>query len=116
MKQTRFGRCIFLSWYCEKGTCNFCFRSTINHKLKFSKSTNRGLSSILTDAIIGKNLGWEIEFLTGGYGIFYFDEIIKIAKYVSKIYGYKIWINLGVLKEEEMEKLKPYVEGICASI
>lgn len=116
MKQTRFGRCIFLSWYCEKGTCKFCFRSTLNHKIKFSKSAKRGLSSILTDAIIGKNLGWEIEFLTGGYGIFEFDDIIKIAKYVSEIYGHKIWVNLGVLKEEEMKKLKPYVEGVCASI
>jgi biotin synthase-like enzyme len=74
------------------------------------------LASILADAIIGKNLGWTIEFLTGGYGIFPFDEIVQISKYVSEIYKEKIWINLGALKKEEMEKLKPYVEGICASI
>lgn len=61
-------------------------------------------------------MGWRIEFLTGGYGIFEFDEIIKIAKLVSEIFGHKIWINLGALKKEEMERLKPYVEGICASI
>jgi len=22
---TWFGRCIFLSWYCDRGTCTFCF-------------------------------------------------------------------------------------------
>jgi biotin synthase-like enzyme len=116
MKKTWFGRCIFLSWYCEKGTCKFCFRSTIKHKISFAKNAKRSLASILTDAIIGKNLGWTIEFLTGGYGIFPFEEIVKIAKYVSEIYNQKIWVNLGALKKEELEQLKPYVEGICASI
>lgn len=116
MKQTWFGRCIFLSWYCEKGTCKFCFRSTIKHRIQHAKNAKRSFASILTDAIIGKNLGWTIEFLTGGYGIFDFDEIVEIAKHVSKIYNQKIWVNLGTLKKDELEKLKPYVEGICASI
>lgn len=115
-KQTWFGRCIFLSWYCEKGTCKFCFRSTIKHKIRHAKSARRSTASILADTIIGKNLGWKIEFLTGGYGIFDFDDIAEIARHVSQIYGHKIWVNLGALKKEEMEKLKPYVEGVCASI
>ncbi|MCK4669853.1 MAG: radical SAM protein [Nanoarchaeota archaeon] len=115
-KQAWFGRCIFLSWYCERGTCNFCFRSTIKHKIRHAEKAKRSVASILTDAIIGKNLGWKIEFLTGGYGISDFDKIVEIAKHVSEIYGHKIWINLGVLKKEEMEKLAPYVDGICASI
>jgi len=116
MNKTYFGRCIFLSWYCEKGSCKFCFRSTIKHKIKHAKTAKRSLASILTDAIIGKNLGWHIEFLTGGYGIFDFKEIVKIAKLVSEVYNEKIWINLGALTKKEMLELKPYVEGICASI
>lgn len=111
-----FGRCIFLSWYCDLGTCKFCFRSTIKHKIKHSSSAKRSVESILTDAIIGKNMGWGIEFLTGGYGIFSFDEIVDIAENVSKIYEKKIWVNLGVLNEGELRKLKPFVEGVCASI
>lgn len=114
--KTWFGRCIFLSWYCERGTCKFCFRSTTKHQIKHAKNATRSVASIITDALIGKNLGWKIEFLTGGYGIFDFDEIAKIAGYVSEVYGHKIWVNLGALKKEEMEKLKPFVEGICASI
>lgn len=113
---TWFGRCIFLSWYCEKGTCNFCFRSTIKHKIKHASGAKRTMSSILCDAIIGKNLNWRLEFLTGGYGIYSFEEILDIAKHVSKVFGYKLWVNLGVLTGEEMKKLKPYVEGVCASI
>lgn len=114
--QTWFGRCIFLSWYCDLGTCKFCFRSTQKHKIKHAKNAKRSIASILTDAIIGKNLGWKIEFLTGGYRIFSFEEMLEITKLVSEVFEQKIWINLGVLNEKELLKLKPYVEGICASI
>lgn len=115
-KKTFFGRCIFLSWYCDRATCKFCFRSTIKHKIKHAKNARRSLASIVCDAVLGKYLGWRIEFLTGGYGIFEFNEIVDIARIVSNIYGEKIWVNLGVLSKEEMLKLEPYVEGICASI
>ena len=114
--ETWFGRCIFLSWYCDVGTCDFCFRSTIKHKIKHADSAKRSLPSILTDAIIGKNLGWRIEFLTGGYRIFPFLEQLDICKKVSEVYKHKIWINLGSIDEEKLQQMKPYVEGICASI
>ena len=114
--ETWFGRCIFLSWYCDVGTCNFCFRSTTKHKIKHAKTARRTISSILAEVIIAKNLGWRIEFLTGGYRIFPFDEIVKIANLVYKTYGEKIWINLGALKKEELQKLKPSTIGIVSSI
>ncbi len=72
-KDTWFGRCIFLSWYCELGTCKFCFRSTTKHQIKHAQRARRTKASIITDALIGSNLGWDIEFLTGGYGIFEFE-------------------------------------------
>lgn len=111
-----FGRCIFLSWYCDVGTCDFCFRSTQKHKIKHAKTAKRTIESIMTDAILGKFLDFRIEFLTGGYRIFSFAEIFDIIKQVSHIYKEKIWINLGTLKKEELKTLKPYVQGICASI
>lgn len=113
---TWFGRCIFLSWYCDLGTCDFCFRSTIKHKIKHASTAKRTLSSVLTDAILGKNLGWRIEFLTGGYGIFSFEELLDLIKLVSKVYSSKIWVNLGSFDENQLDKISPYVEGICASI
>jgi len=114
--KTWFGRCIFLSWYCDVGTCDFCFRSTIKHKIKHASSAKRSLPSILTDAIIGKNLGWRIEFLTGGYRIFSFEEQIGICKKVSEVYGHKIWVNLGSIDKEGLLQMEQYVEGVCASI
>ena len=111
-----FGRCVFLSWYCDLGTCKFCFRSTIKHKIRHAKIAKRTKESIYSDAVIGKALNWRLEFLTGGYRIFSFEEILEIVKKVSEIYGKKIWINLGVLEKKELEQLKPHIEGVCASI
>jgi biotin synthase-like enzyme len=114
--KTWFGRCIFLSWYCDVGTCNFCFRSTIKHKIRHAKNAKRTVASILADALIGRELGWRIEFLTGGYKIFPFDEQLNICKSVAEVYGHKIWINLGSIDKEMLRQMKDYVDGVCASI
>mgnify|MGYP006278301767 CR=1 FL=1 len=111
-----FGRCIFVSWYCEVGTCKFCFRSTTKHQIQHARKAKRSLSSLLADALIGRECGWRIEFLTGGYGAYTFDELLDIAAKVSHVFGYKIWVNIGTLTEPELLQLKPYVEGVCASI
>lgn len=111
-----FGRCIFLSWYCNLGTCKFCFRSTIRHKVRYAKKAKRTIESILSDAVIGKAMNWRLEFLTGGCKIFSFEEMLDIIRKVSAVYKEKIWINLGILNKKQLERLKPYVEGICASI
>lgn len=115
-KEVYYGRCIFLSWYCERATCKFCFRSTIKHKIKHASSAKRSMASILVEAVLAKQLGWNIEFLTGGYGIYPFDELIEIIKNVNTIIGRKVWVNLGYFDPEQLRQLKPYVEGICASI
>ncbi len=111
-----YGRCLFLSWYCDLGTCKFCFRSTIKHKIKFAKNAKRSLSSMLVEVLLCKKLGWRIEFLTGGYKIFPIKEMVEKAKIISQVYGEKIWLNLGVISKADLEKFKPYVKGMVSSI
>ena len=113
---TWYGRCIFLSWYCDIGTCQFCFRSTIKHKIQHAKTAKRSLSSDLVEALLCKKLGWRIEFLTGGYRIFPKEEMLDRIKLISKVYGEKIWLNIGVIEAEDLELFKPYVKGIVSSI
>ena len=74
-----FARCIFLSWYCELGTCKFCFRSTQKHKIKNPCDARRSIKSILAEAVMIKGFNWRLEFLTGGYGVYSYEEISKIA-------------------------------------
>ena len=116
MKKCWFGRCIFISWYCDVGTCKFCYRSTQKSRIKHAKHARRTKESMIVEAILAKNLGWRIEFLTGGYKIYPIEELVDIAKIISKVYGEKIWLNLGALKKEELELFKPYVKGVVASI
>jgi biotin synthase-like enzyme len=111
-----FGRCIFLSWYCERGTCTFCFRSVTKHTISHPDKARRSLASILAEAMLIKGMGWRIEFLTGGYGITNDTELLRMIKLVSKILDEKIWINLGEIGTSMLEELQPYVEGIVSSI
>ncbi|MDP2906630.1 MAG: radical SAM protein [Nanoarchaeota archaeon] len=111
-----FGRCIFISWYCDVGTCKFCFRATQKDRIKHASHARRSIPSILTEALLAKKLGWKVEFLTGGYRILPLPELVKIAELVSKVYGEKVWLNLGALKKEELDAFRPYIKGIVSSI
>lgn len=110
------GRCIFLSWYCSLGNCDFCFRSTQKHKIKFPAHARRRKESIYAEAFIAKKLGWKLEFITGGYGIYDFNDLVEIAKTCSEIYEEKIWLNLGALSKAQLEEFKPYIQGVVASV
>jgi biotin synthase-like enzyme len=116
MEKVWYGRCIFLSWYCDVATCKFCFRSTQKHKIKHPKYAKRSIPSLLSEAILCKNLGWRIEFLTGGHKIMEDKDLLNIIKLISKTYGEKIWLNLGPLTKEQLNEFKPHIKGICASI
>jgi biotin synthase-like enzyme len=111
-----FGRCIFLSFYCDRGTCTFCFRSTQKHLISHPDKARRSLPSIIAEAMMIKAFGWRIEFLTGGYGILDDAELLRTIQLVSQILDEKIWINLGEVSTSLLEELTPYVEGIVSSI
>ncbi len=114
--ETWFGRCIFVSWYCDVGTCKFCYRSTLKSRIKHAKNARRTPVSIYTEALLAKHLGWRIEFLTGGYNIYPLNDLANITKKVSELYGNRIWLNLGALNKEEIKLFEPYIEGLVASI
>tara|TARA_Y100000034_G_scaffold35645_2_gene43755 strand:- start:12993 stop:14012 length:1020 start_codon:yes stop_codon:yes gene_type:complete len=111
-----YGRCIFLSWYCDVGTCKFCYRSTQKARIKHATHAKRSIGSILVEALLAKNLGWRIEFLTGGYKSFPMEELIEIARLVEKVYEEKIWLNLGALSKEDLDQFRPHIKGIVSSI
>ena len=115
-KDAWFGRCVFLSWYCSRGTCDFCFRSTQKHKINFSENARRSKPSIYSEALISKKLGWKLEFLTGGYDVYTFKEITEFAKICTEIFQEKIWVNLGAINKDDLKKLSPYLDGVVASL
>ena len=116
MKTTCFERAIFLSWYCGRGDCKFCYMSVQKDKIKNPKLAKRTKESVLAEAILSKNLGWEIEFISGGYESYDFDEIVELVKNIFLITRKKQWINIGILGEKELKRLQPYIEGYCGAV
>ncbi len=116
MKPTQFERAIFISWYCSKRDCAFCYLSSRKHVNQDPKKDRRSLASIFAEAIICKACGWKVEFISGGCDTYTDKELLNIIKTIYKITKQKQWLNTGILNEKQMKLFKPYTEGICGTV
>ena len=91
MNQTHFERAIFISWYCSKRDCAFCYLSSRKNVNQDPIKDRRSLSSILAEAIICKACGWKTEFISGGCDTYTDEELLKIIKNIYKITKQKQW-------------------------
>ena len=92
-------RAVFLSWWCDKGDCAFCYMSTQKDKIKDPAKARRNVSNIYAEAEMCKRLDWNIEFLSGGYKSFTTQEIKEIATTIKSITGDGVWLNTGITDE-----------------
>lgn len=92
-------RAIFLSWWCDKGDCLFCYMSSQKPKIKEPAKARRNVNSILAEAEICRRTDWKIEFLSGGYGSFKTEEIRDISKKIYRITGEPVWLNIGITND-----------------
>ncbi len=107
-------RAIFLSWWCDKGDCKFCYMSTQKNKIKDPKKARRNINNIYAEAEMCKRLDWNIEFLSGGYKTFTTEKIKEIATNIKKITGDGVWLNTGIT-----DKLSEYgdeIKGITGAV
>ena len=85
--------------------------STQKNKIKDPTKAKRRVNNILAEAEICSRLGWNIEFLSGGYKSFTTAEIKSIAENIHSITGDGVWLNTGITSEldeygSEMLKLQ----------
>ncbi len=95
-------RAIFLSWWCDKGDCLFCYMSSQKPKIKEPQKARRNVNSILAEAELCRRTDWKIEFLSGGYGSFSTQEIKDISQKIYGITGEPVWLNIGITKDLEV--------------
>ncbi len=107
-------RAIFLSWWCDKGDCKFCYMSTQKNKIKNPSKARRRVNNILAEAEMCNRLGWNIEFLSGGYKSFTTEEIKSIATNIYNITGEGVWLNTGIT--EELEEYANEIKGITGAV
>ncbi len=104
-------RALFLSWYCEKRDCKFCYMSTLDT----SPRAKRTLDSVLAEVLLCKHLHWNIEFLSGGYGVYSPQEIQEIAEKIAEIYQ-KPWLNTGIMSKNEIALFGDEITGITGAL
>jgi biotin synthase-like enzyme len=109
-------RALFLSWWCDKGDCSFCYMSTQRPKLEDPLKARRKPWSILAEAEICSRIGWRIEFLSGGYGSYSPEEIRELAEMVAHVTGSPQWLNVGALKVGDLEQFGEEICGVVGSV
>lgn len=107
-------RAIFLSWWCDKGDCAFCYMSTQKNKIKDPRKAKRNINNIYAEAEMCKRLDWNIEFLSGGYESFSTKKIKKIAANIKEITGDGVWLNTGITND--LEEFGNEIKGITGAI
>jgi len=111
-----FERAIFFSWYCGLGDCKYCYMSTQTKRIKDPEKARRSTASLIAEAILCKEMKWDVSFLAGGYRAYELKGFHKLAKNISDAYGDKLWLNIGALSKEELKKYKDVSKGVCAAI
>jgi len=113
-RQITLERAIFLSWWCDKGDCAFCYMSSQKPLIRDPRKARRRVEAILAEAEIVRRIGWNIEFLSGGYGSFKTAEIKNIAENIFQITGKPVWLNIGT--NSELEYYGDEVNGITGAL
>lgn len=107
-------RAVFLSWWCDKGDCAFCYMSTQKNKIKDPKKARRNVNNILAESEMCSRLDWNIEFLSGGYESFTTEEIKDIATNIKSITGDGVWLNTGIT--DELAEFSSEIKGITGAV
>jgi biotin synthase-like enzyme len=107
-------RAVFLSWWCDKGDCAFCYMSTQKDKIKDPEKARRNVSNIYAEAEMCKRLDWNIEFLSGGYKSFTTQEIKDIATTIKDITGDGVWLNTGIT--DDLDQYGSEIKGITGAV
>lgn len=107
-------RAIFLSWWCEKGDCKFCYMSSQKDRIQEPEKAKRHVKGIYAEAELTKRMGWNIEFLSGGYGVYSTDEIREISQTIYDITDNPVWLNIGIT--DELDKYDDEIIGVTGAV
>ncbi len=109
-------RAIFLSWWCDRGNCSFCYMSTQKKRISDKMRARRRVSSIFAEAELLRRVGWKVAFISGGYGAYTIEEIRDVTRTIFEITGAPTWLNVGVLSGSEMELFGGEIVGVTGSV
>ena len=53
--------------------------------------------------------------MAAGYDSYDFEDLLELAKKIKTV-GDKFWMNVGIMKEEHLRRLKPYLAGVVGAV
>lgn len=107
-------RAVFLSWWCDKGDCAFCYMSTQKPLIKDPQKARRRLEAILAEVEVVNRMGWNIEFLSGGYGSFTTSQIRNLAQEIHQLTDNPVWLNIGITRD--IDSYGEEIKGITGAV
>ena len=113
-KDVSLERALFLSWWCEKGDCKFCYMSSQKDRIQNPDKARRHVKGIYAEAELTKRMGWNIEFLSGGYGVYSTDEIREISENIYYITDKPVWLNIGIT--DELDAYGEEIIGVTGAV
>ncbi len=106
-------RAILLSWWCDIKNCKFCHMSTQN--TGDPEKAKRKPWSILAEAELINRIGWDVEFLSSGYGAYTQSDLKELVEMIAHVTGRPQWLNVGVPPEGGLD-FGGGVEGVIGSV
>lgn len=107
-------RAVFLSWYCKKGDCKFCYMSSQKDRIDEPQKARRHVKGIYAEAELTRRMGWNIEFLSGGYGMYSTAEIQEISQTIYDITDNPVWLNIGIT--DDLDQFGEEIVGITGAV
>lgn len=114
--ETWFENCIFLSEYPGTSDYEYNYWMAAREMVADPKMAKRSINSLLAEAYLSKQLGWNIEFLTGSLGVYSILELAEVSKKIAEVYGEKVWLNYGALSRSQLEVIRSCVKGVYGSV
>jgi len=108
-----FERSVFINWSCALADCTYCYLSTQPKAKTYAKRSN---ASILAEILICKELGWRVDYITGGIGVHSLLEQKELFSLIKKVYGEAVCVNLGPMSEKHFEMLSGNIAGVGVAI
>jgi biotin synthase-like enzyme len=90
--------------------------SVEKNNIKSPGKARRTRESILAEALLCRELGWKIGFISSGINAIPFNQLLSVVKEIKDITGEQQWLNVGILSYEQLRALKPYLAGINGAV
>ena len=111
--ETTYNRQLFFDWHCQD-QCHVCYLS-LQKSEQIPIKAKRSVASILAEAHIVRQLRWT-PTLVGDIRTHTIKDLREMCRRVCSITEGGLWINAGPISRNDIDIIRPFIEGVIAPI